>query len=82
MNKLIIAAFPAAAIKFMVQGDTGQVDSQKMCWFPEFEENFTPYLEKEYAIQEIYVLGPKSYIPEVVSKIKGLTTLPVIEEGI
>ena len=53
-----------------------------MCWFPEFEENFTPYLAKEYAIQEIYVLGPKSYIPEVVSKIKGLTTLPVIEEGI
>lgn len=82
MNKLIIAAFPAAAIKFMVQSDTEQIDSQKMCWFPEFEENFTPYLEKEYAIQEIYVLGPKSYIPEVVSKIKGLTTLPVIEEGI
>jgi hypothetical protein len=82
MNKLIIAAFPASAIKFMVQGETEQVDSQKMCWFPEFEENFTLYLEKEYNIQEIYVLGPKNYIPEVVSKIKGLTTLPVIEEGI
>ena len=60
MNKLIVAAFPASAIKFMVQSDIEQVDSQKMCWFPEF----------------------KSYIPEVVSKIKGLTTLPVIEEGI
>ena len=53
MNKLIIAAFPAAAIKFMVQGDTEQVDSQKMCWFPEFEENFplqfvyfTPFSKK------------------------------------
>lgn len=82
MNKLILAAFPSAAFKFMIQGEDEQVSSQQMCFEPDFEDVFSSYLDAKYDISEIYVLGPKSYIGNIISRIKGLTNLPVIEEGI
>jgi len=82
MNKLIVAAFPAAAIKFMVQSDDEEVSSQQLCFQPDFEKTFNQYLDDKYDIKEIYVLGPKTYIGNIISMIKGLTNLPVIEEGI
>jgi len=82
MNKLIVAAFPAAAIKFMVQSDDEEVSSQRLCFQPDFEKTFNQYLDDKYDIKEIYVLGPKTYIGNIISMIKGLTNLPVIEEGI
>ena len=82
MNKLIVAAFPAAAIKFMVQSDDEEVSSQQLCFQPDLEKTFNQYLDDKYDIKEIYVLGPKTYIGNIISMVKGLTNLPVIEEGI
>lgn len=80
MDKMIIAAFPASAIKICIQsGETDQIVAQTMFWMPEFENKFKEGLDS-YAIKEIYVLGPKDYIPKFTDIINGITDIPVIEE--
>lgn len=80
MDKMIIAAFPASAIKICIQsGETNQIIAQTMFWMPEFEDKFKEGLDS-YAIEEIYVVGPKDYIPKFVDIINDITDIPVIEE--
>ncbi len=80
MDKMIIAAFPASAIKICVQsGETDQIIAQTMFWMPEFENKFKETFNN-YVIKEIYVVGPKDYIPKFVDIINGITDIPVIEE--
>lgn len=80
MDKMIIAAFPASAIKICIQsGETGQVVAQNMFWMPDFEANFQEGLDS-FAVNEIYVLGPKDYIPKIIDIVKNITDIPVIKE--
>ena len=80
MDKMIIAAFPASAIKICIQsGETDQIIAQTMFWMPEFEDKFKEGLNS-YAIEEIYILGPKDYISKFTDIISGITDIPVIEE--
>lgn len=80
MDKMIIAAFPASAIKICIQsGETDQIIAQTMFWMPEFENKFKEAFNS-YVIKEIYVVGPKDYIPKFVDIINGITDIPVIEE--
>lgn len=80
MDNLIVAAWPQSAIKICVQsGETNQIVAQQMFWMPQFEEVFTSMLNNN-DIKEIYLVGPKTYIPKVKDKIEELTNLPIKEE--
>lgn len=81
MNKLVIAAFPMSAFKFMVQNEDGQFEEPKNCWLDNFESLFQTYMNPKYDIKEIYILGPKTYISRFVSIIKNKVDIPVFEEG-
>ncbi len=82
MDKMIIAAFPASAIKICIQsGETNQIIAQTMFWMPDFEKNFQDGLNG-FSINEIYVLGPKDYIPKIIDIVKDIVPdIPVIEEA-
>ena len=79
-SKLIVAAFPTAAIKVCIQSEDGAITYQQLCWMPEFEKVLKNALTRNERINEIYVLGPDNYISRFIDTIHKLTDLPVIEE--
>lgn len=79
-SKLIVAAFPTAAIKVCIQSEDDTITYQQLCWMPEFEEVFKNALTRDEQIGEIYVLGPDNYVSRFIDTIHELTDLSVIEE--
>jgi len=81
MAQLIIAAFPQSIIKFQLRQNDVSLD-EKLSWAPDFLTTLGDFVEGNIKIDEIYILGPKSYISKFVNDAKHLTKIPVFEEGI
>lgn len=81
MVQLIIAAFPQSIIKFQLREDNISLE-EALAWAPEFNKTLEEFINKDIDIDEIYILGPASYITKFVDEAKDMTTIPVFKEGI